>query len=169
MSGRRCKVLILDWNEDTLISLQHVLETGGVDTTITWDEAEARTLIKNRSFDLLVVADHPPELCAETILRDFKSNMISCPCLLLRAKALSPEQYSQLGISEVFPERDPFLVLDAVRKHWQAKQCDIGPAVTAGGPCAAANHFETQSQAAYLKPPDWYHPIVGELCGRKMR
>jgi|SRR5215469_1767365 len=102
MSGRRCKVLILNWNEDTLISLQRVLETGGVDTSITWDEAEARTLIKNRSFDLLLLGVHPPELCAETILRDFKSNMISCPCLLLGATPLSPEQCSQLGISDVF-------------------------------------------------------------------
>ena len=148
MSGRRCKVLILDWNEDTLISLQHVFETGGVDTTITWDEAEAQTLIENKSFDLLLIGDHPPELCAETILRDFKSNMISCPCLLLGATPLSPEQFPQLGIKGVFPERDPFLVLDALRKHWHATQCGIAPAVTAGGPCAAPNHFEAHSHAA---------------------
>ncbi len=60
MSRRQCKVLIVDWNEETLIHMQHVLETGDVDTTITWDEAEARQLIKNMRFDLLLVGDHLP-------------------------------------------------------------------------------------------------------------
>ena len=69
MSGQRSKVLILDWDEDTLISLQQVLEDAGVDTTFTWDEAEARKLIEDNPFDLVVVGDNPPELTAETIFQ----------------------------------------------------------------------------------------------------
>jgi CheY-like chemotaxis protein len=60
MSGRQCRVLILDWDENTLIALQHVLEDGGVDTTITWDEAEARKSINSKTFHLLLIADHLP-------------------------------------------------------------------------------------------------------------
>jgi CheY-like chemotaxis protein len=126
MSERRCKVLILDWDQETLISLQHVLEDAGVDTTITWDEGEAQKLIKGESFDLLLIADHDTEFSAETILHDLNSN-ISCPCLLLRERSLGSAQGRQLGITEVVPKRDPFRVLEQVRRHWQARQPNTHP------------------------------------------
>ena len=121
MSERPCKVLILDWDEDTLISLQQVLEDAGVDTTITWDEVEARKLIKEKPFDLVLVGDHPPELTAETILRDSNVSQSSCPCLVMRTHPSGSEHSRRRGVSGVVPKREPFRVLERVRKYWQSQ------------------------------------------------
>jgi hypothetical protein len=53
-----------------LITLPQVLEYENVDTTITWEGAEARQLIASGSFDLIIIGDHPPELDAARLLRD---------------------------------------------------------------------------------------------------
>src|SRR6185437_16036503 len=105
MSGHLFKVLILDWDEKALIALQHVLEDGGVDTTISWDETEARKLIDGKTFDLLLVGDHLPGPGAESILRDFPS--ISCLCLLLRAGRVGSEQFADRISVEYLPNESP--------------------------------------------------------------
>ena len=105
MSGQRWKVFILDWDEETLVSLQRVLEDAGVDTTITWDEVEGCKSIKDKPFDLLLVGDDPPELTTETILHDFNPDLISCPCLLLHTDNCDSEHYCQLGFVGVAPKR----------------------------------------------------------------
>lgn len=115
MSGRRYKVLIFDWDEDTLILLQQLFEDFGFDTTITWGEAEARKLIDNKTFDLLLVGYRPPEITAETVLRIFKPNRVSCPCLLLRATSVDSEQGRRLGISRIVPKQDPFRFLEEMQ------------------------------------------------------
>ncbi len=135
MSGQRCKVLILDWDEDTLVSLQQVLEDAGVDTTITWDEVEARKLIKDKPFDLVLVGDHPPELTPETILRDSNPDLISCPCLLLHTDSCDSEHYRQLGFVGVAPKRTPFKVLGEVRKHWRTRRPDTKLTAARWGEC----------------------------------
>jgi hypothetical protein len=70
MSERPCKVLIFDWDENALITLQRALEDAGVDTTVTWDEGEARSLIQNTPFDVILVGDHPPQFTDETIVHE---------------------------------------------------------------------------------------------------
>jgi len=66
MSKHKCKALILDSDPDALITLQRTLEDGGVDTTITRDDAEVRDSIRGRPFDVMLIGDHPPEIRAET-------------------------------------------------------------------------------------------------------
>ena len=122
MSERPYKVLILDWDEDTLISLQQVLEDAGIDTTITWDEVEARKLFKDKPFNLVLVGDHPPELTAETILRDFNVNQSSCPCLVMRTNPSGSEHSGHRSVGGVVPKREPFRVLERVRKYWQSQR-----------------------------------------------
>ncbi len=148
MSGRRCRVLAVDWNENTLITLQHVLENDGVDTTITWDEAEARQLIKNTRFDLLLVGDHLPDLSAETILPGLTANMLSCPCLLISATPADPLQVRHLGVSGMVSSQDPHAVLECVRKHWRGAQDHSRQALPGGNRCAATSPVESYRQAA---------------------
>ena len=148
MSGRRCKVLVVDWNENTLITLQHVLENDGVDTTITWDEAEARQLIKATRFDLLLVGDRLPDLGAETILHDLTANMLSCPCLLLSATSADPVQVRRLGVSGMVSNQDPHAVLEYVRKHWRGAQDHSRHALPAENRCAATSPLGSYRQAA---------------------
>ena len=64
MDNQSHRVLILDFDPDTLIPLQHVFEEAGIDTAITWDETEACTLLGTKRFDLVILGDHPPEIDA---------------------------------------------------------------------------------------------------------
>jgi hypothetical protein len=43
MSEHKCKALILDSDPDALITLQRTLENAGVDTTVTWDNADTQS------------------------------------------------------------------------------------------------------------------------------
>ena len=112
------RILIVDIDSDTMITLQHVLEDAGVDTTVTWDEAEARQLVRSKPFDLILIADHLPELTAETVLREFRSRGTAYPCLILRG--FNPERdigRSRRDVIGAIPKWDPLVILEEVQKH----------------------------------------------------
>ena len=116
MDERLRRVLILDTDPDELIKLQHMLEEAEIETTITWDEAEALQLLGTAAFDLILIGDHPPELDAAAILEAL-SFRGACPnILILRAviceKAVA--HFRSLGAIGVVPMRDPIAVLDQV-------------------------------------------------------
>jgi DNA-binding response OmpR family regulator len=121
VSEPSCKVLILDCDPDVLTLLQHVLESAGIDTTITWNYIEARELAHNNSFDVILVGGYAPEFTAETFWRDFKSNAASCSYLLLGASEGEAEHYRRLDAGEALPKRDPLRVLEEVQKCWRSK------------------------------------------------
>jgi DNA-binding response OmpR family regulator len=54
----RKRILLLHHDEDSLITLQWILENQGYDTTATWDHAEAAGLLKSRNFDIVVLHEH---------------------------------------------------------------------------------------------------------------
>jgi len=118
MSEHKRKALILDSDPDALITLQRALEDSGVDTTVTWDDTEARNLIRNTRFDVTLIGDHPPEISAENTVREFRRCGAFSPCLILRttARVVSGEPLQQLGVVAVVPKRDPARVLEEVQK-----------------------------------------------------
>ena len=118
------RVLIADIDPDTLITLQHILEDAGVDTTVTWDEAEARRLLRTTSFDLLLLGDHPPEFRPEAVLREFSSPSTVYPCFILRATNLE-KNIDRMGrpVIGVMPKRDPLAILEQVKKHLALRDC----------------------------------------------
>jgi CheY-like chemotaxis protein len=120
MNDQRYRILIFDVEEDTLLTLQHTLENAGADTTITWDETEARQLVERKPFDLIIVGDHPPEIRAESILHDSSFQSARHPCLILLGHVLERdiEHFRRLGAMGVIPKRDPLRVLEQVPKHW---------------------------------------------------
>ena len=67
--GIRRSILVLDHDEDVLLRLEHLLETAGFDTTVTWRLDEVRQFIEQRRFDLLVIGHHPPNLDASRVLQ----------------------------------------------------------------------------------------------------
>lgn len=118
MDERLHRVLILDTDPDTLITLQHVLELAEIDATITWDEAEAFQLLETAPFDLILIGDHPPELDAPTIL-DALSFRGTCPSVLILRAAIGEkdaEHFRRLGATGVVLKRDSLVVLDQVTK-----------------------------------------------------
>lgn len=120
MNDQHYRILILDVEEDALLTLQHTLENAGADTTITWDETEARQLVERKPFDLIIVGDHPPEIRAESILHDSSFQGARHPCLILLGHVLERdiEHFRRLGAMGVIPKREPLRVLEQVRKHW---------------------------------------------------
>lgn len=128
MYERLRRVLILDTDPDALITLQQVLEHAKVDTTITWDEAEARQLLAARSFDLLIVGDHPPELDAAAILHDPGFQGIRSS-LILRGTVLEKdiEYFRGLGAIDVVPKREPLVVLEQVARALSAMRFEATP------------------------------------------
>ncbi len=119
MGEHKCKALILDSDPDALITLQRTLENGGVDTTITWDNAEARSLVRKTPFDVMLIGDHPPEITVETTVRDLRLRGALSPCLVLRTTAagkMRAERLRQIGVAGVLPKRDPARVLEEVQK-----------------------------------------------------
>ena len=112
------RVLILDTDPHILITLQHALEKAEIDTTITWDEAEACQLLETSHFDLILVGDHPPELDAAAIVDDL-SFRGTCPSVLILRTVISEkdaEGFRRLGAIGVVPKLDPLAVLDQVTK-----------------------------------------------------
>jgi len=128
MDRQSRRVLILDTDPDTLITLQEVLEHAKVDTTITWDEAEARQLLAANSFDLLIVGHHPPELDAAAILHDFGFRGIHSS-LILRGTVLEKdvEYFRGLGAIDVVPKREPLVVLEQVARALLPMRLDATP------------------------------------------
>lgn len=115
---KRHRVLLLDTDPDTLITLQHALEQADIDATVTWDEVEACQLIETTPFDLLLIGDHPPELNAAAILDDLSLRGTCPPILILRGifGEKDSEYFRRLGAIGVAPKRDPVAVLEQVTK-----------------------------------------------------
>jgi len=128
MEERFHPVLIVDTNPDTLITLQQVLERAKVGTTTIWDEAEARQSLAARSFDLLIVGDHPSELDAAAILYDLGLNGIRSS-LILRGTVLEREieHFRGLGAIDLVPKREPLVVLEQVARGLSPMRFEATP------------------------------------------
>lgn len=118
MNASSRRVLVVDTDPDTLISLQYVLAEANFDCTVTWDEAEACTLLENADFDLVLIGDHPPELNAAAVLNHIRSRAASSGALILSGITgdKDTEYFHQLGATGVAPRRNPLAVLEQVKK-----------------------------------------------------
>ena len=128
MSERPRKVLILDHDPDVLTHLQHVLENAGLDTTITWDDVEARELTQKTVFDVILVGNYSPKV-AKTFLRTLKSAPRAC--LILGARESRAKPLHHLGISGVVPKRDADRVLQTVQDQLRSSEPPAKPATAA--------------------------------------
>ena len=68
MEGPRNHVLVVDTNQDFLITVERLLEEQGLDTTTIWSVREALALLDSRHFEAVLIGHHPPELDASEIL-----------------------------------------------------------------------------------------------------
>ena len=132
MDERLHRTLILDTDPDTLITVQHVLEEGGIDATITWNEEEACQLIGTAPFDLILIGDHAPELNAAAILDDLSLRRTCPPVLILMGTICEKDVqlFCRLGASGVVSKRDPLVVLDQVKETLSFTQLRADPAKT---------------------------------------
>jgi hypothetical protein len=66
--AERKRILLLHHDEDSLITLQWILENQGFDTTCTWDHAEAAGLMKSGRFDVVVLHEHALKSAPDALL-----------------------------------------------------------------------------------------------------
>ncbi len=117
--GRK-RVLIVDNDEDVLISLERALEENSYDTVTAWEVPEGLELIASRGeFDLLLVGDHPPELNCERLLKVLRRQDVRLPVVVMHSTARHPfsEAYLRhLGASGVACKWSEREVLAAVNR-----------------------------------------------------
>lgn len=90
MNGPKKQILIADSDEQALIQLEQLLEDEGFDTTTAWSTSDTVSLLGQREFDLLLVADHPPEVNCETVLRMRKAKGAKMPIVVLETRPRHP-------------------------------------------------------------------------------
>ena len=99
MSHHRKRILVIHWDDDELISLEHLLEDQDYETATTWDMQEGLALFRSRHFDLVIAADHEPQLDAGDILRAVEAQT---PCIVLRnGSHCDPAYFLALGAKAV--------------------------------------------------------------------
>ena len=69
---RRKAVLILDFDSELLIALEHLLENCGFNCTSTWNIDEGYELMMSGVFDFLVIGNCPPRLRPQEIVADLR-------------------------------------------------------------------------------------------------
>jgi DNA-binding response OmpR family regulator len=117
MGTLKKRVLIADCDEQILIDLERWLEDDGFETTTAWSTRDTVDLLTRESFDLLLVADHPPELNCEQILRPENNSGTRVPVIVLETRPRHPfaEPYlRQLGACNVVQKWRQHDVIDAV-------------------------------------------------------
>jgi len=83
MHSSRKHILIADSDEQSLIELEHLLQDEGFETTTAWSTSATVDLLTHQHFDLLLVADHPPELNCEQVLRLKRESGAEVPLVVL--------------------------------------------------------------------------------------
>ncbi len=74
MNHARKRILISDSDVEVLIALEHALEDDGFDTTTASTMDETLRYLHQGEYDLILAADHPPEVDCEQLLRDLQSH-----------------------------------------------------------------------------------------------
>jgi len=92
MNEERKHILIADCDEEVLIELEHLLEDEGFDTTTAWSTDETLSLVRQKTFDLLLIADHPPELSCELVIRESSGTERQLPVYVMEGSIKHPFQ-----------------------------------------------------------------------------
>jgi DNA-binding response OmpR family regulator len=90
VSSSRKHILIADSDEQILIELERLLQDEGFETTTAWSTSATVELLTNGKFDLLLVADHPPELNCEQVLRLRRQSGAQAPLVVLETGPRHP-------------------------------------------------------------------------------
>ncbi len=127
MKQIRKRILISDCDTEVLIALERMLEDAGFDTTLACTEAETDRLLSQQKFDLALVADHPPELNCERLLRQARSGGVPVVALENRPRHPFSEPYLlSLGAEKIVHKWEHQEVHDAVNELLVRQRAGIG-------------------------------------------
>jgi len=133
MNHARKRILISDCDVEALIALERVLEDDGFDTTTVCTFDEMLRLLGQQNFDLLLVADHPPELNCERLLRNSQSRGTPVVALENRPRHPFVEPYLlALGARKIVHKWKHREVQDAVNELLVRHTGEIAKSAVAG-------------------------------------
>ena len=140
MNGPKKHVLIADCDEHVLIRLERLLQDEGFETTTVWSGRQMQQELQQRQFDLLLLADQPPEINCELILREGRKKGWGVPVIVLENRPRHPfaESYLRtLGAREIVQKWEPGKVRDAVHgifslAHMGAAKSAVAAAMKVG-------------------------------------
>jgi DNA-binding response OmpR family regulator len=117
--GKYCRILMLDYDQDTLMTLEQILQDAGFYTTTTRNPGEAKRLLEGNYFDLLILGDHPPLLEAAKILRDVQRGCGAC-VILSDNFGSQVKEFAGLGVLAVISRLDHAHIVEVMRQHSQS-------------------------------------------------
>jgi len=133
MNQAKKRILISDCDEEVLISLEHTLEDAGFDTTTACTTGEAIRLLGQREFDLILAADHPPELSCELLLRNLQTGGIPLVALENQPRHPFAEQYLlSLGARRIVHKWRPDEVQSVVQELLITQSGEVTKSAVAG-------------------------------------
>jgi two-component system KDP operon response regulator KdpE len=86
----RKRILVIDDDEQVLISLQCLLENEGYETTVAWSGQEGLALLRSKGFDLVLLDDYLRDIEHEEIFNEIRG-MGTQTLVILTESSLTPE------------------------------------------------------------------------------
>ena len=87
MKTHRIKVLIVDCDEDVLITFERLLEDEGYDTTTAWTGQDALKALQGQVFDLVLVNEYLSDLDTELFISGLRHRSGNVPCIVMQSSA----------------------------------------------------------------------------------
>lgn len=88
--AERKRILVIDDDEQALISLECLLESEGYETTTAWSGQEGLALLRSNVFDLVLLDDYLRDIEHEEIFGEIRA-MAAHPLVILTESFLLPE------------------------------------------------------------------------------
>ena len=84
------RILVIDDDEQVLISLECLLENEGYETTVAWSGQEGLSLLRSEGFDLVLLDDYLRDVDGEEIFTVVRGMEVQ-PLIVLTESSLMPE------------------------------------------------------------------------------
>jgi len=84
------RILVIDDDEQVLMTLECVLENAGYETTVAWSGQEGLALLRSNEFDLVLLDDYLRDIEHEEIFGEIRA-MANQPLVILTESSLTPE------------------------------------------------------------------------------
>ncbi|MCL5670440.1 MAG: response regulator, partial [Acidobacteria bacterium] len=97
------RILVIDDDEQVLISLEYLLENEGYETTVAWSGQEGLALLRSNVFDVVLLDDYLRDIEHEEIFNEIREMAIQ-PVVILTESALMPEtrrHFIELGAAAI--------------------------------------------------------------------
>ena len=103
------RILVIDDDDQVLISLECLLENEGYQTTTAWSGQEGLALLRSNAFDLVLLDDYLRDVDHEEIFGEIRAMAVQ-PLVILTESSLMPEArryFINLGATAIVSKKAP--------------------------------------------------------------